>query len=61
MNDMVSPSQSSPSMMANVGQKANTSAENAAIVRHFTVKLFVYICLTPFISASDKTKASGIS
>lgn len=33
MNDMVSPSQSSPSMMGNAGQKANTSGENAAMVR----------------------------
>ena len=37
MNDMVSPSQSSPSMMGNAGQKANTSGENAAMVRRIEI------------------------
>lgn len=61
MNDMVSPSQSSPSMMANAGQKANTSAENAALVRKFPFQVLFTFLSTLFITASDKAKASRIS
>lgn len=42
MNDMVSPSQSSPSMSGNAGQnKTNSAAENATIVS-FKIKLFCF-------------------
>jgi hypothetical protein len=61
MNDMVSPSQSSPSIMGNAGQKTNSSAENAAIVRHFHLNFLFTFALTPLFSASDQAKTSGIS
>jgi hypothetical protein len=44
MNDMVSPSQSSPSTMGNASQKANSGGENTAIVKEFSeVFLFTFI------------------
>lgn len=43
MNDMVSPSQSSPSMTGNVGQaKGSSSSENSTIVS-FAWEKFVYM------------------
>lgn len=43
MNDMVSPSQSSPSMTGNVGQaKGSSSSENSTIVS-FAGEKFVYM------------------
>lgn len=61
MNDMVSPSQSSPSVMGNAGPKINSSAENAAIVRHFHRNFLFTFALTRFFPASDQAKTSGIS
>lgn len=49
MNDMVSPSQSSPSMTGNVGQaKGSSSSENSTIVSFAWVK-FVYMFHVDFI------------
>lgn len=62
MNDMVSPSQSSPSMSGNAGHaKGSSGSENSTIVSFIVVGLFTFLLIrfNLFFLASHKASTAG--